>query len=884
MRSKSTAASLQLDDIVGREKLLRIVIDFQGAQTSSRNRGIGRYSLALVKEIVRQRGDDEVLIALNGLITDSIEPLRAELDGLLPRNNILVWDAPGPVNWHGDGNADRLLLAECVREAFLASLAPDIVLVTSLFEGMSDDAVGTIGKHFKLPTAVILYDLIPYMHSAIYLGAPEPRTWYYDKIDNLKRADILLAISSSSAREAVQNIDFPKRSIANVSTASDGSFYPRPVTDEARVELARRFGIDRPYILYVSATDDRKNHIRLLTAYASLPQALRSEHQLVLAGRLPDDHRARFTDHAASVGLGPDEFIITGSVTDDELLTIYNGCKAFVFPSWHEGFGLPALEAMHCGRAVIASDVSSLPEVVGCPDALFDPYDVESIAEKMTQVLTDETFRRRLEEHGAVQSARFTWKDSAARALEFMRGFVAKRHRVSRNASAAVAAPWALKTLLAKLEEGQVPVTGDRGTLAGMIAADFPPPDRPRQLLVDVSELHQRDAGTGIQRVVRSILLEWLSMCPVGWVVKPVYATRDELGYRYAQSIGERLFGLREVSSNDVPVEALRGDVFVALDLQQYVIAKQIEVLADWRRRGVEITYFVHDLLPVTLPQFFPGWAPAIHETWLHAVAQADQAVCNSRTTANELRDWLDRNSSPAGRPLRIDWSHLGADLENAPGTTGLPADADEVLAKVASTVSVLMVGTIEPRKGHRQSLKAFERLWAQGAKINLVIVGATGWDMDEFTARLRNHPEAGKRLMRLDQVSDEYLDAIYQAGTCLLAASEGEGFGIPLIEAARHGLPIIARDLPIFREVAGEHAFYFPDDRAANTIASCVEEWMKLFERGAHPTSDGFKWLTWKQSSARLLQLILERPVDEGEWRMQEGCDQTRSPVHITK
>jgi glycosyltransferase involved in cell wall biosynthesis len=183
------------------------------------------------------------------------------------------------------------------------------------------------------------------------------------------------------------------------------------------------------------------------------------------------------------------------------------------------------------------------------------------------------------------------------------------------------------------------------------------------------------------------------------------------------------------------------------------------------------------------------------------------------------------------------------------------------------------MVGTIEPRKGHLQTIAAFDALWAQGLDVNLVIVGKEGWiglpddqrrTIPTIVATLRNHPQLGKRLFWLDGISDEYLERIYAASACLIAASEDEGFGLPLIEAAQHKLPILARDIPVFREVAGEHAYYFSGDKAGD-LAMAARAWLKLHAEGRAPHSADMPWLTWKQSAARLLQIVLN-----DEWAMR--------------
>jgi glycosyltransferase involved in cell wall biosynthesis len=130
---------------------------------------------------------------------------------------------------------------------------------------------------------------------------------------------------------------------------------------------------------------------------------------------------------------------------------------------------------------------------------------------------------------------------------------------------------------------------------------------------------------------------------------------------------------------------------------------------------------------------------------------------------------------------------------------------------------------------------------------------------VDQLAERMLAHPESGKRLFWLPGVSDEMLLALYARASALLAASEGEGFGLPLIEAAQHDIPIIARDLPVFREVAREHALYFsglaPDD-----LAAALNEWLALQRAGKAPVSSGMPWLTWQQSAQQLLDAVVRQ------------------------
>jgi glycosyltransferase involved in cell wall biosynthesis len=186
-----------------------------------------------------------------------------------------------------------------------------------------------------------------------------------------------------------------------------------------------------------------------------------------------------------------------------------------------------------------------------------------------------------------------------------------------------------------------------------------------------------------------------------------------------------------------------------------------------------------------------------------------------------------------------------------------MPENAAEVIAKISAQPSFVMIGTLEPRKGYAQTLPAFEKLWAAGAQVNLVIIGKKGWMVDELVQHIDSHPELNKRLFWLDSISDEYLDKIYSASTCLIAASDGEGFGLPLIEAARRHVPIIARDIPVFKEVAGDHAFYYKASKPED-MAQAIQNWLELFAKGQHPRSDQMPWLTWKESAQSVLKTLL--------------------------
>ncbi|MEN3794781.1 glycosyltransferase [Fulvimarina sp. MAC3] len=401
---------------------MRIVIDLQGAQsTGSRKRGIGRYSMALTKAILANRGDHDVIVALSDLFPDTVEPIVEELENLLPRQNIRVWVSSSPVTHLDKANNWRREVAELTRETFLASLKPDVVLLSSLFEGLGDDAVASIGKiDGGPPTAVILYDLIPFIHRSPYLDNPVVETWYLEKIDHLRKAALCLAISESARLEAIEYLDMPADHCVTISTDADPQFGRIEIAERREEELRNTYGLNRPFVMYTGGIDYRKNLDALIESYASLPESVRKQHHLAIVCSAQAEQKQRLIDLARRAGLAEGELVVTGFVPEDDLIMLYNICTLFIFPSWHEGFGLPALEAMRCGASVIGSNVSSIPEVIGWDEALFDPHSRKAMTSALERGLTDEQFRQRLAEHGVRQANKFSWDNSALTAIAAM--------------------------------------------------------------------------------------------------------------------------------------------------------------------------------------------------------------------------------------------------------------------------------------------------------------------------------------------------------------------------------------------------------------------------------------------------------------------------------
>ncbi len=833
---------------------MRIVIDLQGAQSASRFRGIGRYSLSLTQALVRNKGINQIDLLLNGLFTETLEYIYDSFKGLLPLEHIHVWNGCGPASYSNSMNTYRIEASEILYESYVAKLNPDILFFTSVVEGFDDDVVISKSKIYNFHTASIFYDLIPLMNPEQYLPKNSRlEEFYFKRVDVLKKSDLLFGISQSSCKEAIDILKFEDTLITNINSGCDQLFTKIKISQDIKKIIQEKFLIGESFIMYSGATDERKNHIRLIEAYASLDTKIRNEYQLVIAGGMPEEHRLKFLAHIKKLGLTTKQVVLTGRVTDEEMLWLYSLTDLFVFPSWHEGFGLPVLEAMYCGAPVIGSDTTSIPEVIGLEDALFNPFDVQSIASKITAVLMDENFKMKLAKHSLIQSKKFSWDKSSIKVLERLEEWFQENCRKDRLSDEMLS----IKAIQSIASLSLQPIESDIVQIAHAIARDYPPEGK-KSIFIDVSELFHRDSQTGVQRVVRSIAKEMQKDYQSQYSVYTVYADTMMIGYKYTFKFLESVNNeQRRLDGENIDFK--KGDIFLGLDLVPHIVPKQYPFYLEMKSKGVKINFVVYDILPIFHPEWWPQNGGNIHTEWLKTIAQvSDKLVSISKAVSEEVEMWIEQNNIKTPKNIEYKYFHLGADIDNSTPSKGLPKNSQEVLGKFESTKTFLMVGTLEPRKGHKQTLLAFEALWKNDENINLVIVGKQGWMMDNFIAKIKNHSELNKKLFWLEGISDEYLEKVYAASACLITASEGEGFGLPLIEAAQHKLPIIVRDIPIFKEVAGEYAYYFENDNDSAVLEKTIVEWLEMYQNGMHPKSDEMPWLTWEESSEQLIEKIV--------------------------
>ncbi len=260
-----------------------------------------------------------------------------------------------------------------------------------------------------------IHDLIPLEHPEWFnrrFGQ-----WYEWLLPRLgKRVQHLIAVSEFTKQRVVELLRVPEQRVTVIPNGVSEEFFPRSAAESKGVR--KRLGIDNPdHLLSVGSLEPRKNLHRLLAAWKKVQASTPRELELVVVG--PRNPNPRVFGDVALSELPP-RVHFTGYVPDECLPGLYSGALAFVYPSLYEGFGLPPLEAMACGTPVVTSRGSSLVEVVGDDGVLVDPWDENSIAEGILEILSNETFRNGLRERARVRAKKFTWEGAARQTLKVL--------------------------------------------------------------------------------------------------------------------------------------------------------------------------------------------------------------------------------------------------------------------------------------------------------------------------------------------------------------------------------------------------------------------------------------------------------------------------------
>lgn len=223
----------------------------------------------------------------------------------------------------------------------------------------------------------------------------------------VKKVENIVAISYATANDLEAIFPGTNKRTKVIHLAADTIFRKQAKSTKALEKL----GIDKPYVLNVGTIEPRKNQLTLLKAFNTLPEPIRDEYSLVIAGKRGFKHKTIYQEIEKATLVGNVKYL--EFVSDDQLVQLYNGASLFVYPSLYEGFGLPVIEAMSCGLPVITSNISSLPEVGGAAAIYIDPGDCEGIRNSIVRVLTDKAMRSAMESASVEQSKKYTWETAA---------------------------------------------------------------------------------------------------------------------------------------------------------------------------------------------------------------------------------------------------------------------------------------------------------------------------------------------------------------------------------------------------------------------------------------------------------------------------------------
>lgn len=374
--------------------------------------------------------------------------------------------------------------------------------------------------------------------------------------------------------------------------------------------------------------------------------------------------------------------------------------------------------------------------------------------------------------------------------------------------------------------------------------------NRRMRIYFSIGSLPYVDNGSGIPRAAKELSSQGLKRFDVDCL--PVYPDPVSGKYRVAMAW---LRSRHEVTrceldaqkdGVDPEISVMPGDWLIHSMINANEIDYMDAYFREFRRIGGKVGFILHDLIPEDYPQFYKKRDVKLYRRWLARLHESDGIFAVSKATLDSYCHWANRNEIKVGN---IGAFHLGANFKKPNSTSNV------VLPKeLLRHPFFLQVSTIEPRKGYQQLLDAFDELWQDGFNVNLAIVGRAGWKVRSLCKRISTHPELGQRLFWFNRAPDDVLYCLYQKSRAVVVASEAEGFGLSVAEALFHGKDVIARDLSVFREIAGDSAVYFKG-KDARHLAEAIHNVMI----SSSNAKSLIQPISWEESFNQLLMLIQE-------------------------
>lgn len=345
-----------------------------------------------------------------------------------------------------------------------------------------------------------------------------------------------------------------------------------------------------------------------------------------------------------------------------------------------------------------------------------------------------------------------------------------------------------------------------------------------KNIYIDVSIFAKHDNKTGIQRVIREVIIQCLQhpnlRAKIHFVIATQKTAYKSIGYQFRNN--QITFDLEAIRQSTIVLK--KNDVFFGLDFCPNIIPYHLTDFIKWKFYGAKFVWLLHDILPLTHPEWFTFNNTRNFKIWFNSLLLlSNQILCVSQTVKNQVIEFAQVHHSPLPNCTVIPLGYRFNSIDDEQRASAVVSPLCQSLQPY-----ILMVSTLEPRKGHKEIIETFTYLWqAEYTDINLVLVGKQGWNVQKLILEIEQNAFYNKHLFWLTEVTDVQLIDLYLHAKGTIMASLDEGFGLPLIEAIGMNKHILLRNIPIFREVGANkyNLTYFHADNS-NLIA-ITQEWL---------------------------------------------------------
>ncbi len=376
----------------------KIAVDLRSLETPTGKRGVGYYNRHTFEKLLKitHLGMDFSLFTFpKSNLSREFKIAQEDRFSVVPA---LYWPKRG---------LRRLdLLFSVFWKNTLNSLKPDLLHLPFVFDVY----------HLSIPedikTIITIYDVIPLIFPKQYFRNKKAEDWYRHRFIEVKKAVKIITISESSKKDIIKFLGIPANKIKVIYGGVDEKF--RVISRGGIKDVLKKYRIKMPYILTVSTHSFHKNINRIFQAFRELNS---DDLNLAVVCKLTFDEEKDWRDQLEKLGI-QNKVILTNFVSDQELVSLYNGAEVFLFPSLYEGLGLPVLEAFACGVPVITSKVSSLPEVGGDAPVYVDPENLDEIKKALIKVIGNEKIKSEMIRKGFAQVKKFSWEKTAEETLD----------------------------------------------------------------------------------------------------------------------------------------------------------------------------------------------------------------------------------------------------------------------------------------------------------------------------------------------------------------------------------------------------------------------------------------------------------------------------------